>query len=404
MLEPGNGPQEFQLNIFGKGRGQPLQVELFGMEAAGLDEDLVPLFFREADDLIFNGRAVPGADAFDLAAVEGRTFQIGKDDLPGLFTRIRNITDRFVLRCEREVIGEADEFLITVLDFEFVEVYGPGVDPGRRAGLEAAGLDAEPLQRAGEFRRGEEAVRAGGIRYIAHVNASSEERAGSEDDGLCRVDRFELRGYLPQGAMYLAFLLGSRQFRQCLLGVRRRQRFQSFQRVAVHLREVDDLALAQVQVLRAFEHAFHISTVVPAVDLRAGRVDRRSLAEVQHAGLDEVLVRRNGHFAAEGVDLPDEVSFGRAADGRVAGHVAHPVSRDGEDRGLTPEACRCEPRLNAGVACADDGNVIMSGVILQINRSFCSISSKNFAAGRTSIEMPSQSIVSSSSRVTMTKR
>ena len=82
MLEPGDGPQEFQLNIFRKGRGQPLQVELFGMEAAGLDEDLVPLFFREADDLIFNGRAVPGADALDLAAVEGRTFQIGKDDLP----------------------------------------------------------------------------------------------------------------------------------------------------------------------------------------------------------------------------------------------------------------------------------------------------------------------------------
>ena len=110
MLESGDGPQEFQLNIFRKGRGQPLQVKFFGVKAAGLDKDLVSQLLREADDLIFNRRAVPGTDALDLAAVEGRAFQIGKDDLLRLFARIRNITDRLVLRREGEVVREADQF------------------------------------------------------------------------------------------------------------------------------------------------------------------------------------------------------------------------------------------------------------------------------------------------------
>ena len=62
----------------------------------------------------------------------------------------------------------------------------------------------------------------------------------------CRVHSFKLRGQLPERAICLATLRSRCQFCQRFLRVRRRQRFQSFQRFAVHLLQVDDLALAQI--------------------------------------------------------------------------------------------------------------------------------------------------------------
>ena len=64
----------------------------------------------------------------------------------------------------------------------------------------------------------------------------------------------------------------------------------------------------------------------PAVhSLRAQGVHGRALAAVEHAVLDAAGVRRAAHLAAEGVELAHEMALARAANGGVAGHVAHRV-------------------------------------------------------------------------------
>ena len=61
------------------------------------------------------------------------------------------------------------------------------------------------------------------------------------------------------------------------------------------------------------------------------------------------------------VQFPDQMALAGAADGGVAGHVAHGVQIDGKDDGLQPQAGGGQRRLDAGVSGADDGNIKLSG-------------------------------------------
>ena len=68
-----------------------------------------------------------------------------------------------------------------------------------------------------------------------------------------------------------------------------------------------------------------------------------------------------GHFASQCVQLPDQVAFSCASDGGVAGHVAYGVQVDGKTDGFLPQPRRGQGGLDAGVACADDGDIVFSG-------------------------------------------
>ena len=74
----------------------------------------------------------------------------------------------------------------------------------------------------------------------------------------------------------------------------------------------------------------HDLLVAPPVGLGAEGVNGRALAQIQHTVLDTGLIRRLGHLTAESVQLPDQMALSRAADGRVAGHVAHTVQIHGK--------------------------------------------------------------------------
>ena len=104
----------------------------------------------------------------------------------------------------------------------------------------------------------------------------------------------------------------------------------------------------------------HDLLVPPPVRLGPEAVDRGALAPVQEPVLDAGGVRRPGHLAPQGVQLPDQVALAGAADGRVAGHVAHRVQVDGKTDGLPPQPGRGQGCLDAGVAGADDRNIIFS--------------------------------------------
>ena len=90
---------------------------------------------------------------------------------------------------------------------------------------------------------------------------------------------------------------------------------------------------------------------------------RRALAQIQHTVLDTGLVRGLCHLAAQGVQLPDQMALAGAADGGVAGHIAHGVHVHGKAEGVHAKACRGKGCLNAGMARADDRNITFSRVV-----------------------------------------
>ena len=134
-----------------------------------------------------------------------------------------------------------------------------------------------------------------------------------------------------------------------------------------------DGGLLEIEVRLALEQALHMLLIAAAVCLRAQGVHGRALAAVEHAVLDAAGVRRAAHLAAEGVELAHEMAFARAADGRVAGHVAHGVQIDREHDGLQSQPRGRETGFDPGVARADDGNVIISCKIAHLRSSFFQI-------------------------------
>ena len=90
----------------------------------------------EADDLVFDGRAIARADAFDGAGVHRRAGQIGGDDGVGRFGRVGdvagNLPRRDHLGQERERYGR----VVARLHLEAVPLNRAAVEAGRGAGLE----------------------------------------------------------------------------------------------------------------------------------------------------------------------------------------------------------------------------------------------------------------------------
>ena len=74
-----------------------------------------------------------------------------------------------------------------------------------------------------------------------------------------------------------------------------------------------------------------------------------------------VAVDGPAHGPAQGVDLPDDLPLGDAADGRVAAHPGDRIEPRGQQRGIRPQPRRGQRRLDAGVSGADDQDVKVTG-------------------------------------------
>ena len=72
------------------------------------------------------------------------------------------------------------------------------------------------------------------------------------------------------------------------------------------------------------------------------------------------MVSRRAHLAPQRVQLPHKVPLSGAADGGVAGHVAHRIQIDGKAHRLQSQTRRGQRCLDAGMARADDGNIKLS--------------------------------------------
>jgi hypothetical protein len=83
--------------------------------------------------------------------------------------------------------------------------------------------------------------------------------------------------------------------------------------------------LAQIQVRRRFQNTTHFSSVKAPVRLGARRLDSRPSGTVKQAELDSRSVDNPAHYAAEGIYLPDNMTFSDTADRRIARHLTDQV-------------------------------------------------------------------------------
>ncbi len=83
VLQAGDGVEHLHLHLLGQGGGEALDVQLLGVQPHGLHKELVAGLVGEADHLVLNGGAVPGADPLDDPGIEGGAVQIGPDDPRG---------------------------------------------------------------------------------------------------------------------------------------------------------------------------------------------------------------------------------------------------------------------------------------------------------------------------------
>ena len=65
VLETGNLPHGLELNFFGEGGREAVDIGFNGVSAFGFDENLVAVFVRKAVDLVFYAGAVPGPFSLD---------------------------------------------------------------------------------------------------------------------------------------------------------------------------------------------------------------------------------------------------------------------------------------------------------------------------------------------------
>jgi hypothetical protein len=120
-------------------------------------------------------------------------------------------------------------------------------------------------------------------------------------------------------------------------------------------------ALEYRQARDPLETAFHGQPVPGLVALGPGRLDGSSAAAVEEAELNACLVGQFTHHAPQGVYLADEMAFGQAADGGIAGHLGNRFQMDGHQAGLEPHATHGSGSLAPGVACADHDDIIIWG-------------------------------------------
>ena len=128
-------------------------------------------------------------------------------------------------------------------------------------------------------------------------------------------------------------------------------------------KDFHNFGLFYPQVVLFFQGVLHDLLVFPAVGLGTEGPDGRPFAPVEQAVLDAGLVGGLAHLAAQRVQLPDEMALAGAADGGVAGHIAHRVQIYGEAQGAHPHPGSGQGSLDAGVAGTDDGDIKFSRVI-----------------------------------------
>ena len=136
---------------------------------------------------------------------------------------------------------------------------------------------------------------------------------------------------------------------------------------AIFQREPDDTPMLDenssrlpenpVDVFLALQRLEHPTPVLLLVCLRARRPHSRATTAIENFELNAGRVDGTSHQAAQRIDLGDEMSFRRAANRGIAGHVRDGVRRQRADRNVPPETRRSIRRFAARVPGTDHDHV-----------------------------------------------
>src|SRR6516165_1143802 len=81
VFEPRKRVNQLRLHVSRKRHGEAVDVDLARVGALRLEEELMTLFVRKSNDLVFERRAVAWADAADLSVEQWRSMHIRADKI-----------------------------------------------------------------------------------------------------------------------------------------------------------------------------------------------------------------------------------------------------------------------------------------------------------------------------------
>jgi hypothetical protein len=228
-------------------------------------------------------------------------------------------------------IGKERNWFVAGLNFCLGEIDSAPEKTGWRAGLQASQFQAELLEGSREPHRGTLPCPSARLLIGSDMHQPAKEGAGSDDDRSPKILDFESR-----------------------LDAASR---------AVCVQDPGNLALFDIEVGFALANPLEPKLIGFLVALRTWGPNARASFSVQHPKLKTGHICCLAHFAAEGVDLAGEVTFGQTTDGWVAGHLADGIGIDRKQKGLAAHACGGKGGFDAGVASANNDDVELSGVL-----------------------------------------
>src|SRR5713101_917323 len=92
MLEPMYRTDHGELHVERKAGREPIGIDLDGVAALGLEENLMPLLVVKAHHLIFDRRAIARALALNHPGVHRRPIDSAADNLVGARVGVRKMT------------------------------------------------------------------------------------------------------------------------------------------------------------------------------------------------------------------------------------------------------------------------------------------------------------------------
>jgi hypothetical protein len=130
----------------------------------------------------------------------------------------------------------------------------------------------------------------------------------------------------------------------------------------VAMKQGRGVGLTDIEIRFTFANPLHAKLVGLLVALRARRPHARALLGVEHPKLQARKVRRPTHFAAQRINLPDQMTLRQPTDGRIAGHLPDGIAVNGQQEGLASHAGRSQSGLNARMTGPDDDHIISLGM------------------------------------------
>ena len=285
----------------------------------------------ESDQFRFDRGAIARADRLDLSVEKGRIFQSRSQHAVHFgicFARpTLELGEGALIGEEREAV----EVVFAGLYLHFIEMHRACVDAHRRTGLHAQRVDAQCGERVGEKCRSRFGATSTHHGFPSDVHQSVEEGAGRDDNGLGVKLRTPNRSYATSHAML-------------------RDDFGNF-------------VLPDVKVVGVFQTSTPFGDEADAVALGTRAPHRRSFRTVEHAELNGGGIRHFAHLSAECIDLTDDLSFGNAADGRIAAHLGYFVHVHRDHHSASAHACSRAGGFTTGVSGADHDDIIMKSRI-----------------------------------------